>query len=346
MAVLAAVFFGAATPAGKWLLDQLHPFQLGGLLYLGAAIGVIPSAAKRGGLRLPRSNDRRNRRRLLGAVIAGGVVGPVLLLFGLRMASASSVSLWLNLELAATAVLGVAFFKDHLGRPGWLAVVLAMAGAALLSASEGVAGLVPGLLVALGCVFWGLDNHLTALIDGITPSQTTFWKGVVAGTVNLAIGLVVAPLEATPTVVAAALVVGMFSYGASIVLYVASAQGIGATRAQVIFASAPFFGVGLSVVLLGESLAIVHLISALLFVAAIVLFTREQHSHEHTHEELEHEHEHTHDDGHHEHEHTSLIAGRHTHRHSHESMAHSHRHWPDVHHRHDHGTDQREETEG
>jgi hypothetical protein len=31
--------------------------------------------------------------------------------------------------------------------------------------------------VLAACACWGLDNQLTALIDGITPSQTAFWKG-------------------------------------------------------------------------------------------------------------------------------------------------------------------------
>src|SRR5688572_3085098 len=119
LALLAAALFGAATPASKVLLEGLSAFQLAGLLYLGAALGVAPFAARRGGLRLPGKGDRRNRTRLAGAIAAGGVAGPVFLLFGLRIAEAASVSLWLNFELAATAVLGAVVFKEHLGRAGW-----------------------------------------------------------------------------------------------------------------------------------------------------------------------------------------------------------------------------------
>lgn len=69
---------------------------------------------------LPQRADRRNRLRLAGAVFFGGVLGPVALLYGLRLAEAASVSLWLNLELAATAVLGAIVFRDYLGVRGWL----------------------------------------------------------------------------------------------------------------------------------------------------------------------------------------------------------------------------------
>jgi hypothetical protein len=182
-----------------------------------------------------------------------------------------------------------------------------------------------------------VDNHLTALIDGITPSQSTFWKGLVAGVTNLAIGVSLAPFGSSLTHVLAALFVGGWAYGASIALYISSAQVIGATRAQIAFASAPFFGVVLSVLLLGESLGLAHLGSAVLFVLGIVLLTLERHEHAHEHPAMEHEHEHRHDDGHHDHEHPELPESvRHSHRHQHKAGVHSHPHWPDLHHRHPH----------
>ncbi len=338
LAVLSAALFGAATPASKWLLTGLSPFQLAGLLYLGAAAGVAPAAMRqKGGVRLLLRTDHRNRARLLGAVVFGGIFGPIALLFGLRLADAASVSLWLNLELAATAVLGVCLFRDHLGRKGWLGVVAALGAAALLSWSEGAAGLAAGSLVLLACLCWGLDNHLTALIDGITPSQSTLWKGGVAGFVNLTIGVTLTPLSAAWHILVAALLVGALSYGASIVLYIRSAQGLGATRAQVIFSSAPFFGVALAVAVLGDPISVLHGIAALLFVMAVAFLLLDSHSHFHTHEALEHEHSHRHDDGHHTHVHSDLpSSARHTHRHAHEPVVHRHPHWPDLHHRHPH----------
>ncbi len=337
MALLAAALFGAATPASKWLLDTLTPFQLAGLLYLGGGMGVVPAAWRDGGLRLPPRADHRNRIRLGGAVMMGGVLGPILLLSGLHLASAASVSLWLNLELAATAVLGTVFFRDHLGPAGWLGALLSLTASVLLSFAAGAAGLGAGSLVLLACVCWGLDNHLTALIDSMSPSQIAFWKGIIAGGVNLAVGLSCAPLPVGWPVLSAALLVGGCSYGASIVLYVASAQRLGATRAQIVFSSAPFLGIALSATVLHEPLSLVHFLSAALFVAAISLLLTERHVHVHVHEALGHEHVHSHDDGHHHHGHADLpVAVCHTHRHEHERMAHGHKHWPDLFHRHRH----------
>ena len=337
IALLSASLFGAATPASKALLDGISAFQLAGLLYLGAALGVAPFALRQGGLRLPGKGDRRNRIRLAGAIAAGGIAGPVFLLFGLKLAEAASVSLWLNFELAATAVLGALVFREHLGRAGWAGVALAFAGAAALTGFDALSSAAPALLVLAACLCWGLDNHLTALIDGITPAQSTFWKGLVAGSTNLALGLVLDPFIAGAATTFVALGVGALAYGASIVLYITAAQGLGATRAQVVFASAPFFGVALSVVFLGETLHAMHAVSGGLFIGAIALLAQDRHAHRHSHEALEHEHEHRHDDEHHVHTHPGApVSLRHSHRHEHSPITHAHPHWPDLHHRHRH----------
>jgi drug/metabolite transporter (DMT)-like permease len=339
LAILAAVLFGIATPASKWLLVDLTPFQLAGLLYLGAALAVAPSALRQGNLAQVLRSDRKTRMRLLGAVVFGGMLGPLALLFGLQLAQATSVSLWLNLELAATAALGAFVFRDHLSRRGWLGIAAALLASSLLAWGSETAGFAPGALILLSCLCWGLDNHLTALIDGISPSQSTFCKGAVAGTVNLAIGATLAPISVEGAdIILAALLLGALSYGASIVLYIRSAQAIGATRAQVLFASAPFFGVAVSVAALGESVSMLHAVAAALFIVGAVLLLIEGHTHEHTHEAMTHEHAHRHDDDHHHtHVHPGLPAWvRHTHRHDHIPSSHGHPHWPDLHHRHRH----------
>ena len=76
--LLSAALFGASTPAAKALLGSLSPLLLSGILYAGAALAVAPRAVR--GLRGRRAADRRNLARLLGAVVFGGLVGPVLLL--------------------------------------------------------------------------------------------------------------------------------------------------------------------------------------------------------------------------------------------------------------------------
>jgi len=279
----------------------------------------------------------KNRWHLLGAIFFGGFMGPVLLLLGLKMAPAASVSLWLNLELVATAILGRLFFNDHLGKYGWFGVAGIVMAGVILSIGEGISGIWAGLLVAGACLSWGLDNHFTALIDGITPSQSTLWKGLVAGSVNLLIGIYLNPYIAPLSITIWALVVGILSYGASITLYITSAQGMGATRAQMFFSSAPFFGVALSAMVLGETISGLQIISAVILIISLCALFRDQHQHKHKHIPIAHKHSHRHDDEHHNHTHDGLDKSqRHSHWHEHDSQEHSHPHWPDLHHRHKH----------
>jgi len=336
LVLVAALLFGASTPASKALLVGFHPVQLAGLLYLGAAVGVLPML-RRGRAVLPLRVDPRSRLRLVGAILFGGVLGPVALLLGLRIASAGSVSLWLNLELVATAVLGYFLFRDHLGARGWVAVTGVVISGLVLSLGEGSAGWLAGLLVALACLFWGIDNHLTALIDGITPAQTTFWKGISAGSFNLILAGVLGVSWPGAVMIAQAVAVGVFAYGISIAFYISAAQNLGATRAQLFFATAPFFGAALSWLVLGERLGWSHLVSGVLMAGSLALLFGDQHAHAHTHKALDHDHMHRHDDGHHNHVHPGLPAThRHSHRHQHEPMVHRHPHLPDIHHRHSH----------
>jgi drug/metabolite transporter (DMT)-like permease len=333
LALAAAVLFGAATPAAKTLLASLSAFQLAGLLYLGAAVGITPSVLWRRGRRAPL--DGANLARVAGAVIFGGVAGPVLLLLGLRLASAGSVSLLLNFEVAATAILGVLFFGEALGRRGWFGVGGVIVAGSILSWESAWPGIASGALVCAACTCWGLDNNLTAGIDGMSPSETTLWKATIAGTTNLLIGVSLEPLTASAAAVTAALTVGALSYGASIAFYITAAHQEGAIRAQSVFAAAPFVGAALSWVALREPVEAAQLLAGAFFVAAVALLAIDRHSHAHVHEALGHVHGHRHDDGHHDHPHDGLVApSRHSHWHRHEPVAHTHPHPSDLHHRH------------
>lgn len=335
VAFLAAVLFGGATPANKLLLAQLPPLQLAGLLYVGAALAMLPFVAAQPRVSLARL-DADNARRLLGVILFGGMAGPVLLLAGLALAPAGEVSLLLNLEIAATAVLGALFFAEPLGRRGWVGVIGIVLAGALLSGGAWP-GVAAALLVAGACVCWGLDNQLTSLIDGLTPEYTACCKGLVAGSINVLLGVAAHPLAASPWQVVAALVVGALGYGASIALYIRAAQQLGAVRAQAVFASAPFLGALLSYAVLGEAATTSALVAALLLAVAVWLVFGGVHVHSHRHSGIEHIHSHRHDDGHHLHQHPGVPPStRHVHAHRHDELTHAHPHWPDLHHRHEH----------
>lgn len=337
--LLSGFLFGIATPLSKMMLDGLNSFQLAGLLYLGAALAMIPVILKRGS-QIQMLFKSGSRSKTLGIIFFGGFLGPLLLMVGLRAANAASVSIWLNMELVATAILGVLIFKDSIDRLTWIGVILTVIAGVVTSFGEGVSGFSSALLITAACFCWGIDNHLTALTDGASPQAVTFVKGIVAGSVNFGIGCLISGNSLLLAGVSTALIVGAFSYGISIVLYVTSAQTIGATRGQILFSTAPLWGVILSYVFLHESIQWEHLISISLLIIAVVMTSVLTHSHLHSHSAIEHIHIHRHTDGHHDHEHANdedVIKGKwHTHSHMHDADTHEHSHYPDLHHRHKH----------
>lgn len=334
--LLSGLLFGIATPFSKLLLTDLNSFQLAGLLYVGAGIAMIPAIIKKGS-QIKLLFDRNNLIRTLGIILFGGLFGPLLLMMGLRAADAASVSIWLNMELVATAILGVLLFKDSLDKFTLIGVVLTVCAGVITSMGEGISGLTSALLITAACFCWGIDNHLTALTDGATPQAVTFVKGIMAGVVNLVIGTTIADTPVVFNTILAALIVGGFSYGLSIVLYVTSAQNIGATRGQILFSTAPLWGVILSYIFFRDSFHWTHLISILFLILAVVAINMTSHKHLHQHNKLEHIHYHKHNDGHHNHTHENFDANKgHSHLHSHDELMHEHPHYPDLHHRHKH----------
>ena len=321
----------------KWLLGQVDPWMLAGLFYLGSGCGLwLVRRLRRSG---PVTLAPNEWLWLAGAIVSGGVVGPVLLMFGLTNMPASAASLLLNAESVFTALMAWVVFKENVDRRIVLGMAAIVLGALILSWPErdGLADMVPTLAVLGACLAWGLDNNLTRRVSLNDATWIASVKGLVAGGVNLALALALgAKLPTLPFVLGAA-VVGFCAYGVSLALFVLGLRHLGTARTGAYFSVAPFFGAILAVPLLGEPLSVKLMLAGLAMGAGVWLHLTERHQHFHSHEVMEHTHEHVHDE-HHQHAHADgLTAGEpHRHAHRHESLPHSHAHYPDAHHRHDH----------
>jgi drug/metabolite transporter (DMT)-like permease len=332
----AALLFGAGTPLAKWLLDAVSPWLLAGLLYLGSGVGLTlyRRLIEAPAVRLPRNEVTW----FAGAILAGGIVGPVLLMIGLAGMPASGASLLLNAEGVFTALLAWFAFKENFDRRIALGIGAIVAGAVVLSWPGEVrfAGLWPTLAVLGACFAWGVDNNLTRKISHTDATWIASVKGLVSGSVNLILAFSLgASMPALPKL-AGAMVVGLLAYGVSLALFVVGLRHLGTARTGAYFSVAPFFG-ALLALLMGESITMQLLIAGALMALGTWLHLTERHEHEHAHEELRHDHEHVHD-GHHQHEHDApVISGtKHRHLHLHQPQTHTHRHFPDTHHRHNH----------
>lgn len=333
----AAVLFGSGTPLAKALLTSVNPWLMAGLLYLGSGLGLTAYRGIRGTSRV--RLERSEVPWLAGAIVAGGLVAPVLLLYGLTGLPASGASLLLNAEGVFTALLAWFAFRENFDRRIVLGMAAIMAGAMVVGWPRGptFGRLWPTLAVLGACFAWAIDNNLTRRVSLSDATWIAAVKGLCAGFVNLLLALAIGSAMPAPARAAAVLLIGCLSYGVSLALFVIALRHLGAGRTGAYFSIAPFCGAILAVAAFGEPMSGRLLIAGSLMALGVWLHVTERHEHLHTHEPTEHEHEHEHDEHHqHAHEHWVPNGVRHTHRHRHEALTHVHPHFPDAHHRHEH----------
>jgi len=342
-ALIAAFLFGASTPAAKVLLKNTDPWLLAGLLYFGSGIGLVLIALTRAVKKnlVPKEASLRSGdwKWLGGAVLFGGIMGPVFLMLGLSRTSAASASLFLNLEGVLTALVAWFFFKEHFDRRIALGMFSIFAGGLILSwtSKPSLENLLGPALIALACFSWAIDNNLTRKISASDPLQISMIKCLLAGGTNILLALSQGNRLPAFEWVFSAGIIGLLGYGVSLFCFILALRHIGTSRTGAYFSLAPFIGAGLSILCLKEPLSFQFIAASFLMGIGLWLHLTEYHSHPHTHETMEHEHRHVHDE-HHQHAHGphDPPGEPHTHWHRHEKLTHAHRHYPDIHHRHSH----------
>lgn len=336
-ALISAALFGLSTPLAKLLIGAVDPMLLAAIFYLGAGIGL---AAYRAVASNPaRSLTRNDAKWLIGAVLSGGVVGPILLMVGLARSAAGTASLLLTLEGVATALIAWFAFRENFDRRIAAGLGCIVLGALVLAwqGDASVDSLVGPLCIVGACLAWGIDNNLTRNISESDPVQIAMLKGLCGGAVTLVLALAGGASMPPADSIALAALVGFFGYGVSLALFIVALRDLGTARTGAYFSTAPFLGAAAAILLLGEPLTIRLVLAGVLMAVGVYLHLTERHAHEHAHAPMEHMHSHVHD-MHHRHRHASgdPTGEPHTHRHVHVRLRHSHAHVPDIHHRHEH----------
>ena len=335
----AAVLFGISAPLAKVLVATQPPLLMSGLLYVGSGSGLAIVLVLRS-LRYADAPVRwpagRDRWWLLGAIASGGIVGPYLLLVGLRVTDAASASLSLNLEGVCTALLAWLVFRENADWRIVLGMTLITVGGLVLSWAPAAAGGWGPIAIAAACFAWAVDNNLTRKVAASDALVIACTKGLVAGATSLGLAMTTGATLPSAAIAVGTGLLGFVCFGVSLTLFVIALRHLGSARTGAYFALAPFIGALLALGL-GEPLTGTVIVAGLLMGVGAWLHVIEHHSHVHHHEALEHEHSHRHD-VHHQHEHVAGWDGSepHSHRHAHAPLTHSHEHYPDIHHRHRH----------
>jgi drug/metabolite transporter (DMT)-like permease len=334
-ALLAALFFGASAPLSKLFLGEVPPVLMAAFLYLGSGTGIslvklsqrTASNPKEAGIRRP------DVGWLAGAIIAGGIIAPIILMISLQVTPASTASLLLNFEGVATTLIALFFFRESISRRAFIAIFVITLASIFLSTDfkSGFGFSLGALGILLACTLWGLDNNFTRNISAKDPLTIVAWKGLVAGTFSLLIGLFLGQQLPALRIILGILLLGFISYGLSTMFFIYSMRGLGASRTSALYGTAPLAGVILSILIFHDPITWWFILAAILMVAGALILSSEEHAHFHIHMPVVHEHRHTHDEFH-DHD---TVQVTHSHEHKHPRTEHEHGHMPDIHHRHE-----------
>lgn len=322
-AILAAALYAINLPLSKLLLRVVSPTMLAAFLYLGAGIGLFLLTGRK---KVANPLTRSELPYTVGMIVLD-IAAPILLMFGLQNTGSANASLLNNFEIVATSLIALLVFREVLSRRLWVAIVLVTLASILLSfEGEDAFRFHRGSVLVLGAaVCWGFENNCTRMLSSKSSVQITTIKGIFSGLGSLVIALCIG--ETVPGIVwiAACLGLGFVAYGLSINFYIMAQKELGAAKTSAYYAIAPFLGVALSMLILGERPGGAFCLGLAIMVLATWLMVRDtislQHTHLHNHV---HAHVHSHGGLVHTHEHTHTHA--HTHIHGEDESLHEHSH--------------------
>ena len=276
-AVLAAVFYAVSSPLSKVLLEDVSPYLMAALLYLGAGIGITA-------VRAASPSKRAEERPLTGddapyifGMVVLDIAAPILLMYGLLNSPASSVSLLNIFEIVATTLIALLVFGERVTPTTWIAIILITISTVILStAGTGEISFSHGsLAVILACVCWGLENNCTRRLSDSGALRIVVIKGIFSGLGALAIAVFMGMGSPSATEVMGALALGFVSYGMSLFFYITAQASLGAAKVSAYYAMAPFIGAFISLAVLGEALTQAFALALVVMAVGAVILTRE-----------------------------------------------------------------------
>jgi len=282
-AIIAACLFGATTPFSKLLLSQIHPLVLVGLFGLGSGAVMLIIRLLQVGLfhpeRIKVELSKYYWLWLFGAMLTGGILAPVVLVYSLPRTSAATASILLNFESVSTTLFAAYLFKEKIGPRIWLAIILITVASILLtvdwSSSWGIS--LSALGVLLSTVFWGLDNNFTRNISMKDPYSIVIVRGLVSGSSVLCFSIILGMPFPSSIYLVAAIMWGGLVYGIGLVLFILAIRDLGASRASALLGTAPFLGALFSFFVFWELPAMQFVIALPFMVAGAYILLKEKH---------------------------------------------------------------------
>jgi drug/metabolite transporter (DMT)-like permease len=279
--LFAAVLFGSVFSLAKIPLATIDPLVLTAVVYTISGLALVPIAKASFTFQ-----TRDNYFYLIIVTLFGGVLAPVLLMYGLQQTAASTAAILTNGEIVFTIVLSSIFFgeKPH-GRIGLFAVILVVIGLVIattedLESLETIIQFNAGNIMILASMFmWAVDNNVSRrLTSGASPAKIAMVKSLAGGLVLLVIALalgkgsLISEIKFDMWVLIGGMSIAGF--GGALLLFLEGIKRIGTVRTMSMFSLTPIFGIVIAAVALGESITIFQGIATGLIIIGIILVGR------------------------------------------------------------------------
>ena len=281
--VLAAVLWGGSIVAQKMALGSFSAVEASVLRDIGglAILLSIWWSQEGGALTINRAD-----MGLLGLLGLGVLGNHLLILMGLKYVSGAVGGVIIGASPVVTALLSAMLIRDVPLRVVWAGALLSFSGVGLVSVAgfqaAGEHPLLGSMLVFLGVVSWALYSIGSRAIMERMSALTVNWTTLLVATV-LQIPLLWTDHKVMNAEIGSVTTSDWLALGYLIIFATAVAQqawlfgvkGVGPSRASVLGNLTPVAAIGLSALILGESIGLIELIGIGLILAGVWVVNRQ-----------------------------------------------------------------------
>ena len=277
---LAMVLVGVNVPTGKTVVAHLPIFLFLALRCIVACALLIPVLVARGELKRPTSVQLRD---LAIQAFFGVFLFSLFMLWGVEHTSGMTAGIITSTIPAAVVLLSFLFLRERLGAIRLLAVVLSIAGVAILSVGPGIGtgqGALLGNLLVVAAVFCEALFVVIGkrAVTGQSPLAATMWLNLLALGMCLPMGAWQMqgfdPLAIDPSIWVIALYYSVTASVLGFSLWFYGVSHVDAGTAGVFTGIIPLAALAASMLMLGETPVMAHLAGLAAVLMSILLGVR------------------------------------------------------------------------
>lgn len=257
----------------KKYVNYSDSFSILFMMYLGAGLGllIIHLISRQ---RKKRKNDTKNKLTkkeipYVLLIVICELLASLLTIEAVKIVDASLVSLLSVFEIIATSIFAYFIVKNPIEKNEIISTILMIIGFIILNFKSGVLSNISlgSLLVIGGCILWGIENNVTALISDKEPAYFTSIKCTSVAIFYLVFAFWNGGIDLSHPIL---IILGFFTYGLSILFYALSTRYLSASKTTIIFSFMPMFGVILALFIYKEVLTVSFIISFVFMLSAIL----------------------------------------------------------------------------